>query len=97
MDMLEEIKNNLANNYRGDDNVLQQIIDDITSVALSISNRKNTDDLKPEIKNCVISIYLQRGSEDTTSKSESGISSTYVDAIEKMRNDIIKNGKRVIF
>lgn len=95
--MLGEIKNNLAENYRGDDNVLQQIINDVTSQALFISNRKNVDILKPEIKRCVISIYLQRGSEDTTNKSESGISSTYVDAIEKMRSDIIKNGKRVIF
>lgn len=97
--MLEEIKNNLAENYRNDDNVLQQIIDDVTADALSISNRAitDTDLLRPEIKKCVISIYLQRGSEDSSSKSESGVSSTYIDAIEKLRNDIIKNGKRVIY
>ena len=50
--MLGEIKNNLAENYRGDDNVLQQIINDVTSQALFISNRKDVDILKPEIKRC---------------------------------------------
>lgn len=97
--MLEEIKNNLAENYRNDDDVLQQIIDDVTADALSISNRATSEInlLKYEIKKCVISIYLQRGSEDSSSKSESGVSSTYIDAIEKLRNDIIKNGKRVIY
>ena len=94
--MVKEIIDDLAENYRNDENVLRRLIDDVTAEALFISHRDKSqaDLLKFEIKNCVKSIYLQRGSEDSTSKSESA---TYVDAIQKMRNDIIKNGKRIMF
>lgn len=97
--MLEEIKKDLADNYREDEAVLQSIIDEVTADALSISNRNTSEVkvLKSEIKKCVITIYLQRGSEDAKSRSESGVNSTYIDAKEEMRNNIIKNGKRVIF
>ena len=93
--MLEEIKRELGANYQEtNDKVLVDIIKDVTSNALSISNN-NVDKLKPEIKSCVKAIYLQRGAESVSSLSESGISSNYVDAYEKLRNDIIKNGKRL--
>lgn len=97
--MVKEIIDDLAENYRNDENVLRRLIDDVTAEALFISHRDKSqaDLLKFEIKNCVKSIYLQRGSEDSTSKSESGTNTTYVDAIQKMRNDIIKNGKRIMF
>ena len=41
--MLEEIKKDLAENFReGDENVLREYIDETTTDALSISNRKRT-------------------------------------------------------
>ena len=66
--MLEEIKTDLADNFReGDDDILQEYIDRVTADALSISNREETEDninlLKSEIKQCVKALYLQRGGE----------------------------------
>ena len=99
--MLNEIIAELGDNYNTSDSaVLEQIIDDTTSNALFISNRSNTvlnvDLLKPEIKQSVISQYLRRGTEDTTSLNESGKSSSFVNYIEQLENNIIKNGKRVV-
>ncbi|MEG2310999.1 MAG: phage head-tail connector protein [Clostridia bacterium] len=94
--MLEEIKTNLGANYlQSDENVLKSIIKDMTFIASNISNRKDVDlSLAPYIKLAVISEYLWRGSEGLLSKTEGSISSSYNDIIEKMRNDIIKNGLR---
>lgn len=98
--MLNRIIKDLAENFRGDEEVLENLINDITSEALFISNRRNDDFnkniLNYEISECVKSIYLQRGAEDVSSRSESGVSSSYKNAIEKLRNDIIRNGKRVL-
>ena len=61
--MLEEIKKDLADNFQvGDEEVLRQYIDETTTDALSISNRKKTTDnirlLESDIKKCVKSKYL---------------------------------------
>ena len=97
--MLQEIKNDLADNFRDDEEVLQNIIDDVTDNALFISNREDTPQnkniLKYEIKECVKAIYLQRGTEDVASLSESGRSSSYKDCMEQLRRNIIKNNKRL--
>ena len=97
--MLNEIINELGDNYNSSDtSVLETILDEVTANALTISNREETIDnkllLKQEIKNCVKGIYLQRGAEGLNSLSERGISSSFNDCIEKLRNDIIRNGKR---
>ena len=99
--MLNEIIAELGENYNAEDEaLLEQIIDETTSNALFISNRVDTvynrDLLKPEIKQSVISQYLRRGTEDVTSLSQSGLSSSYVDYVDQLRNNIVKNGKRVI-
>lgn len=95
--MKEQIIADLGSNYREvDEEVLDNIISDISSQALFISNRKTIDGLEFEIKEAVKSIYLQRGSEDIEKISESGRSMKYKDAIQKLRTDIISNGKRVI-
>lgn len=95
--MKDKIIADLGNNYRAEDlGVLENIISDISSVALFISNRKSIDNLEFEIKEAVKSIYLQRGTEDVNSLNEAGRSSVYKDAVEKLRLDIINNGKRVI-
>ena len=100
--MLNEIISELGDNYNSnDESVLKDILDEVTANALTISNRvDNTSNklfLKQEIKACVKGIYLQRGSEGLNSLSQSGTSSNFNDCYEKLRNDIIRNGKRVCY
>lgn len=99
--MLNEIIRDLGDNYNDTDKkVLEDILDEATTNALFISNRvsnlENIKLLSSEIKKYVKAVYLQRGVEDVKSQSQSGLSSTYQDAYEKMRKDIISNGKRII-
>lgn len=99
--MLNEIIAELGENYNASDRaVLESIIDKTTSNALFISNRNDTvynrDLLRPEIEQSVISQYLRRGTEDVTSLGQSGLSSSYIDYVDQLRQNIIKNGKRVI-
>lgn len=100
--MLNEIINELGDNYNSnDESVLENILEEVTANALTISNRQdnaeNKEFLKREIKQCVKGIYLQRGGEGLNSLGERGTSSTFSDCMDKMRNDIIKNGKRVCY
>ena len=97
--MLEEIINELGDNYNSnDESVLEEILEEVTANALTISNRAENEQnkilLKHEIKTCVKGIYLQRGAEGLTSLSERGTSSSFNDCMDKLRNDIIRNGKR---
>ena len=94
--MLEQIKKNLGANYKENtDDILQDIIDDITSIACDNSNRKKDDErLFPYIKKAVRSEYLARGTEGLLSRNEGSISSSYKDIVEKLRNNIIKSGLR---
>lgn len=102
-ELLESIKTDLDANYRNDEDVLNELFEEVLNDALFISNRKSLYSIADEtqitilasnIRKCVKSIYLQRGSEDVASQSLSGISNTYDDAIERMKSDIIKQGKR---
>lgn len=100
--MLEEIKKDLADNFRaGDEDILRQYIDETTTDALSISNRKKTSEniaiLESDIKKCVKSKYLQRGSEGSNSLSAGGVSTSFNNPTEIMRIEIVKSGKRVPF
>lgn len=100
--MLNEIISELGDNYNSnDESVLEEILEEVTANALTISNRTdNTENkvfLKHEIKSCVKGIYLQRGAEGLNSLSERGTSSNFNDCMDKLRNDIIKNGKRVCY
>ena len=97
--MLNEIIRDLGDNYNDTDKkVLDDILNDATTNALFISNRvRNLENIKllsSEIKGYVKTVYLQRGTEDVKNQSQNGLSSTYQDAYEKMRKDIISNGKR---
>ena len=95
--MLEEIIDDLAENFDKDDReLLENIVERVTNVAQTLSNNQ-TDELNPYIKTCVKAEYLSRGGEGLNSLSESGKSSSFVDNIEKMRNDIIKAGLRRCF
>lgn len=100
--MLEEIKKDLADNFHvGDEDILRQFIDETTIDALSLSNRKRTKEniklLESDIKKCVKSKYLQRGAEGSKLLSDSGVSTSFINPIETMREDIVKSGKRVPF
>lgn len=97
--MINEIINELGDNYNSDDeNVLNNILEEVTANALTISNLENNiqnqEYLKQEIKSCAKGIYLQRGSDGLKSLNQSGTNSSFNDCMEKLRNDIVRNGKR---
>lgn len=94
--MLDKIINDLGANYNNkDEEVLEDILNEVSSIASNISNRKVEDEkLYPYIKKAIKAIYLCRGAEGMQSTSESGVSSSFEDIIDKMRNDIVKNGLR---
>lgn len=100
--MFEEIKNDLAENFKQEDEaILKSIIERITNDALIISNRvkskKNIDILSSDIKECVKAIYLQRGAEGSNSLSDSGINTSFNKPMQEMRENIVKAGKRIMF
>lgn len=100
--MLDEIKKDLAENFKeGDEDILKEYIDEATTDALFISNRikstKNINLLTSDIKQCVKEKYLQRGAEGSNSLSDSGKSTTFNNPTEDMRINIIKAGKRKPF
>lgn len=104
--LLNSIVADLGANYREDDsNVLGALLDEVINDALFISNRLTLSEtdldsqlsiLSSNIRQCVKSIYLQRGAEDVNSQSEAGLSSSYENSIERMKSDIIRSGKRLV-
>lgn len=91
----EKIIADLGANYKNDKDVLEDIIEQVTSIASNISNRKKEDEkLFPYIKKAVKSEYIARGAEGLTSRSEGSMSSSFEDIIDKLRNNIIKSGLR---
>ena len=107
-DLLNSIVADLGANFQRDDyELLGALLDDVINDALFVSNRdqlvESEEDLELQIKflssnikKCVKSIYLQRGAEDVSLQSISGLSSSYDDAIETMKNNIIRTGKRIL-
>lgn len=89
--MLEQIKERLGANYiEGTDNIIQDIIADMTSIACDASNRKETDNkLFPYIKKAVISEYNSRGAEGLLSRGEGSVSSSFNDIEKKLRIDLV--------
>lgn len=96
--MLEKIIRQLGDNYDVNDNqVLLDLIDEIKYSALSFTNRTTIDkDMEAIIKRCVIAKYLQRGGEGSTSTNELGKSASFYDPVEKMKNELLTEGKRRI-
>ena len=95
---LDKVVADLGSNYKKEDReVLKEAIDEVSNIASDISNRKSTDiKLFPYVKKAVIAMYLSRGAEGLKSRSEGSISSSFGDVIDTLRNDIIKNGLRVM-
>lgn len=94
---INKIVADLGANYKEDEEVLTDILEEVSSIASDISNRqKNDEKLFPYIKKATKAIYLSRGSEGLSSRNEGSISTSFEDIIEKLRNDIIKSGLRRI-
>ena len=75
-DNVEKIKSDLGANYRNDEDVLKDILEEVSSIASDISNRTADDEkLFPYIKRAVKAEYLARGAEGLTSRSEGSVSS----------------------
>lgn len=91
---IDKIIADLGANYKDDKEVLEEILEEMNSIAFDISNNKNKEKLFPYINKAVKAVYLSRGAEGLQSRGEGSISSSYEDIIEKLRNDIIKNGLR---
>ena len=92
---IDKIIADLGANYKDDKEVLEEILEEVSSIASDISNRQKDDTkLFPYIKKAVKAIYLSRGSEGLTNRSEGSISSSFEDVIDKLRNNIIKTGLR---
>ena len=94
---INKIIADLGANYKDDKEVLNEILEEVISIASDFSNRqKNEEKLFPYIKKAVKAIYLSRGAEGLISRGEGSISTSFEDIIEKFRNDIIKSGFRRI-
>ena len=94
---IEKIVADLGANYKEDEEVLTDILEEVSSIASDISNRpKNDEKLFPYIKKATKAIYLSMGAEGLTSRNEGSISTSFEDIIDKLRNDIIKSGLRRI-
>lgn len=95
-DNMDKIIDDLSSNYRNDEDVLKDILEEVTSIAFDISNGQKEEKLFPYIKKAVKAEYLARGAEGLTSRSEGSVSSSFEDIIDKLRNNIIKSGLRRI-
>ena len=92
---IDKIIADLGANYKNDVNVLNEIFEEVSSIASYISNRQKDDEkLYPYIKKATKAIYLCRGAEGLQNRGEGSMSSSFEDIIDKLRNDIVKNGLR---
>ena len=87
--MTEKIIAYLSTNYRGDDTVIDKYIEDYSAIASHSSNRTIDDEkLIPYIVEAVVSAYLRRGDEGSSSSTEGSLSTTYVDIEQKLAKDV---------
>ena len=94
---IDKIIADLGANYKNDKDVLEDILEQVTSIASDISNRQKDDEkLFPYIKKAVKAEYLAWGAEGLTSRNEGSMSSSFEDIVDKLRNNIIKSGLRRI-
>jgi hypothetical protein len=93
---VDKIITDLGANFKNDKDVVEDILEQVTSIASDISNKQKEEKLFPYIKRAVKAEYLARGAEGLTSRNEGSVSSSFEDIIDKLRNNIIKSGLRRI-
>lgn len=94
MEEINKIIRDLGANYKGDKDVVQDIYEEISSIAFDISNNENKDKLFPYVKRAVKSEYIRRGAEGITSRTEGGVSSQFENIIEELEKAIVKGRLR---
>ncbi len=87
---IDKIIDDLSVNYRGDEDVLQDILDEVYSIAFNISSNTDKKALFPHIKRAVKAEYLARGGEGMTGRNEGSMSNQFEDIIKKLENDIVR-------
>lgn len=88
---IDKIIDDLGANYREEDKkVVEEILEEVNSIAFDISNNKNKEKLFPYVKRAVKAEYIARGAEGLTSKNEGSVSSQFVNIIENLEKNIIK-------
>lgn len=88
---IDKIIDDLGANYREEDKkVLEEILEEVNSIAFDISNNKDKSKLFPYVKRAVKAEYIARGAEGLTSRTEGSTSSQFADIIEKLEKNIIK-------
>lgn len=103
-EIVERVKRRLGDNFRVDDEkVLEEIVEDFSEKALSISHRDMLENrqsqlkiLKDDIIEASIIAYGRRGTEDVTSSNDGGISKNYQNAVSYLKESIISEGKRIL-
>ena len=91
---IDKIIDDLGANYRNDNEVLKEILEEVNSIAFDISHNKDKEKLFPYVKRAVKAEYIARGAEGILSRTEGSVSNQFEDIIDKMRNNITKNGLR---
>lgn len=106
-ELFDSIKTDLSVNLKDTDtDILTDLFNEVVDDALRISNRKvlcvddtSTNEhitiLASNIRKCVKTLYLQRGGEDVSKQSQSGLTTEYDNAISRLEVDIIRTGKRL--
>ena len=87
---IDKIIADLGANYKDDEDVLKDILEEINSIAFDISNNRDKQKLFPYVKRAVKAEYIARGAEGLTSKNEGSVSSQFVNIIENLEKNIIK-------
>lgn len=89
VETLKKLEKDLANNYHEEDlEVITALYEIYSGIASATSNRKKEDELLiPYIYTAVKEAYLRRGDEGALSTNEGGLSASYIDIEEKLRND----------
>jgi len=99
MDVEKIIADLGANFNSGDRAVLNEIIEEVQTIASNISNTNASTNgaLIPYMTQAVKAMYLTRGAEGLNSRGEGSISNGFQDIIQKLRNDIVTNGLRRVY
>lgn len=97
---IEIIQRDLGANYRDDEEELAEIFEQVYSLASSFSNQNRIKENRAFdliVSKAVKAIYLSRGAEGISSKTEGSITTSFNNVIDELKNDIIKLGLRRIY